>query len=337
MPSRAKNKKDHDLLDDIFDEADGTQAITAEDTQKQITEELAEELEKIKEEIKNSNSFESIDDLVALVISKLNLNEIPLNINKINAGLEISQGNGSEPILKFNDSPLMNTPVDGAFEYNNGKLYFTSNGLRSIINREETNSEKADLSNYVISNDLKHYVKRGELNTYATLGSFNVIQNQIKSLETGMKDFSLKLAEERVSDSAKKLLNGETGAALSLSGDHNINFNAATETSLTLPSTGTLATKEDLESYAKTEALTGFASQAALNTLKKEMSNGSATIKDKALTNAKLADNTITSNKIMDKTLTNKDFADNAGIQGSKLKDKSIHGNKIMDGSYTWK
>lgn len=49
--------------------------------------------------------------------------------------------------------------------------------------------------------------------------------------------------------------------ALTLSGDHNITLNADAETNLTLPSSGTLATVENLA---------GLASQASVNNLKKK-------------------------------------------------------------------
>ncbi|NQY80972.1 MAG: hypothetical protein HRT47_11730 [Candidatus Caenarcaniphilales bacterium] len=548
MPSRAKKRKNHDLLDEIFDDADGTQVITEDDTKKQIEEELA----KIREEIAKNNNFESVEDLVAEVISKLNFNEIALNIDRVDAGLEISKGDGSKPILKFNESPLTNLPQNGAFEFNDGNLYFTSNGVRTILNKtteEENILDKLDLNEFVRTTALNDYAKKGDLNGYATLGSFSILQSSIRSLQTNMKQASLalesmdsdsakkllngedgsamtlngghnivlnsseetnitlpvkgtlatiedlstyvtnsaftvlqdsvtalkdsvnnlslsgtniadgtitgaKIAEANIenkhikdidaskittgtidserlparniadisglqssldtkltssdldpyakktdlaeytktadlnntllnyttnanlnanlanyatneklndyatkssmteidtkianmqvnlnalqnSDSAKKLLNGENGAAMTLSGDHNITLNAAAETNLTLPSSGTLATKEDLSEYAKAEALAGFASQASVNNLKKEMNNGTATIKDKSLTASKLADNTVTGSKIKDKTLTNNDFADNANLHGNKLKDKSLDAKKIVDNSIT--
>ena len=162
----------------------------------------------------------------------------------------------------------------------------------------------------------------------ATTDDVNAIDSRLNALQVTMNAL-----QNQDSESAKKLLNGETGAAMTLTGDHNIVLNTSAETNLNLPSSGTLATQEDLADYAKTETINNLATQTALNNLRTEIQNGSATLKDKSIHSNKLADNTITGSKIQDKTLTNNDFADNANIHGNKLKDKSVHGNKIQDGS----
>ena len=373
--SSVKKNKNHNILDDVFEDIGTGNSNGGTNNNKKNNSGLSEEeifnlkqdiLSQIRNELAvklGSNAGEEInfENIINAVVAKIEIPEAN-TLETENALIEIPASKGNKAALKFNDSKLSNRSIDGAFEYSNGILYFTSRGSRQRIIMDQSRSSlpnipslpnivpqsvnshgllstksKSATINYTGTSKVTFYTSEDAEDSeielpssgkLATTDDVNAIDSRLNALQVTMNAL-----QNQDSESAKKLLNGETGAAMTLTGDHNIVLNTSAETNLNLPSSGTLATQEDLADYAKTETINNLATQTALNNLRTEIQNGSATLKDKSIHSNKLADNTITGSKIQDKTLTNNDIADNANIHGNKLKDKSVPGNKIQDGS----
>ena len=192
--------------------------------------------------------------------------------NTPQATVDLERGSKTnKPSILLNNSPLSNPPHNGAFEFNNGNLYFTANGVREFILLDPINqfagsgstvNIKANLAgnaNTLGGNNSNFYLNASNLNS----GTISI--NHLPSI-----------------DQIDRLFNNSTSHSMVLAGSDDIVLTSQADVNLTLPTAGTLATTDNLPIVIPPNSV------------------NSANIADNNLLNEDFANNSITTDKLAD-------------------------------------
>ena len=152
------------------------------------------------------------------------------------AALDLERGTETnKPSIKLNNSPISNPPRNGSFEYSNNNLYFTANGVRELI--------VLDPSNQFSPNSINVDVKAN------LAGNANTLGNNSSSFFTNASNLNsgtISINHLPTITQIERLFNENTSKSMVLTGADDILMTSQADVNLTLPSSGTLATTNDL-------------------------------------------------------------------------------------------
>jgi hypothetical protein len=264
--------------------------------------------------------------------------------------------------IKLNDSALANQIIDGAFEFSNGALYFTSKGLRQrvVLNSDSSEIVKGSEVSAALLNDTKDTlfkVSGGHNVILKTTGSGTVVLPEKGRLVTAEELTPVFDRLSRLNDGGNDLSSRLSSANTEILGIKTTLGTLPTlQTSLT-----TLTDKVNLgESTKLLNGTTGSGLVLAgghnvvLNTtadtnLTFPSSGTLATLADLARVTtsptSSVPNNSVDGSKIVDRSITDNDISDTANITGSKIRvasipldrlgNNSVDSSKIVDRSIT--
>ncbi|NQY79459.1 MAG: hypothetical protein HRT47_04010 [Candidatus Caenarcaniphilales bacterium] len=226
--------------------------------------------------------------------------------NTPQATVDLERGSKTnKPSILINNSPLSNPPRSGAFEFNNGNLYFSANGVREFILLDPTNqfagsgstvNVKANLAGNADSlgtNNSNFYLNASNLNS----GTISI--NHLPNI-----------------DQIDRLFNDSTSHSMVLVGADDIVLTSQADVNLTLPTAGTLATTDNLPVVIPPNSVNS-ANITDNNLLNEDFANNS-------ISSAKLANlnaSVITSGTVDPLRLPNRDISDITNLT-TELNDK---------------
>ena len=192
--------------------------------------------------------------------------------NSPQATVDLERGTKTDiPSILINNSPISNPPENGAFEFNNGDLYFTANGVRELILLDPNNQFAGSGSTVNLKANLA-----GNANTLGANGP-NFYLNA-SNLNAG----TISVNHLPNIDQIERLYNDSKNHSMTLAGADDIVLTSQADVNLTLPTTGTLATTNDLPVIVPVNSV------------------GSPNILDNNLLNEDFANNSVTADKLGD-------------------------------------
>ena len=201
-----------------------------------------------------------------------NRDSIGFDPNSPQATVDLERGTKTDiPSILVNGSPLSNPPKNGTFEFNNGDLYFTANGVRELILLDPNNQFAGPGSTVNLKANLA-----GNANTLG--GNNSNFYLDASNLNAGIIDVSHLPNVNPI----ERLYNDSRNHSMVLAGADNIILTSQADVNLTLPSTGTLATTNDLPIVVPVNSV------------------NSTTIVDNNLLNEDFANNSISADKLDD-------------------------------------
>jgi hypothetical protein len=157
------------------------------------------------------------------------------------AGVEIAATSDQQVPVKFVNSDLVDTLQDGAFEYNNGNLFFTLGGVRYfVVTDPNSPNPTPQAGNPQIPNSVANSPNANNLNNQPAAFYTNA-----SNLTSGTLD----AARLPVNANAEILNNIDDNTYdLNMTGSNSVVFTSTADTALTFPAnSGTIATEQDLQ------------------------------------------------------------------------------------------